>query len=309
MTEYIIKFEKRLESIFGEETDTFKSLLNETGAVISGSIIVQSILREEWKNSDIDIYIPATDEQSPHGNPTSKIDDWLLNKLGWKMSNYMAVNRYGDSMSRGQDITWIRNFNSNNLAIPCIQLIHTRLKSNELTEYINTNFDFVICKNVYSMINKKSALLSISDVAAIVKKQFSFEFAGNIFGSLERAKKYIDRGFKIKFDSLKVLDEILAFQESQKYLDDSKKKSNTYVRICKKDISRYNCRVFYIWMKNIENYDIPDSELITRGTAATLKTDFCHEHCFMSLLGFKHFHTQGKHLGHAACENLIVINK
>ena len=176
MTEYIIKFEKRLKSIFGEETDTLKSLLNETGAVVSGSIIVQSILGEEWKNSDIDIYIPSTGEQSPHGNPTSKIDEWLLNKLGWKMTNYMAVCRYGDTMSRGQDITWIRNFNSNNLAIPCVQLIHTRLKRDELTEYINTNFDFVICKNVYS-VNRKSGLLSISDVAAIVKKQFSFEFA------------------------------------------------------------------------------------------------------------------------------------
>ena len=120
----------------------------------------------------------------------------------------------------------------------------------------------------------------------------------------------MNRGFKITFDSLKVLDEILAFQESQKYLDDSKKKSNTYVRICKKDISQYNCRVFYIWMKNIEDYDITDSELIIQGTTATLKTkQFCDEHCFMSLLGFKHFHTQGKHLGHSACEELIVMNK
>lgn len=309
MTEYIIKFEKRLKSIFSEETDTFKSLLNETGAVVSGSIIVQAILGEEWKSSDIDIYIPATDEQSPHGNPTSKIDEWLLNKLGWKMSNYMAINLYGDTMSRGQDITWIRNFNSNNLAIPRVQLIHTRLKSNELTEYINTNFDFVICKNVYS-VNADSALLFINNVSAIVKKQFSFEFAGNIFGSLERAKKYIDRGFKITFDSLKILDEILAFQENQRYLDDSKKKSNIYVRICKKDISLYDCRVFYIWMKNIEDYDIRDSELIKQGTAETSKTKkFCDEHCFMSLLGFKHFHTQGKHHGHANCEDLIVMNK
>lgn len=49
--------EKRIQKVFGQHTNVFKNLLDTTGAVISGSFIIQAILDEKWENSDIDVFI------------------------------------------------------------------------------------------------------------------------------------------------------------------------------------------------------------------------------------------------------------
>jgi len=52
-----IKFEALLESLLGEQSNTFYELLQKDNASISGSCILQLLLDEQWNNTDIDIYI------------------------------------------------------------------------------------------------------------------------------------------------------------------------------------------------------------------------------------------------------------
>ena len=51
----ICTVEERMGKIFGDGITIFKNLLSSTHAVITGSFILQCILNEKWKNSDIDI--------------------------------------------------------------------------------------------------------------------------------------------------------------------------------------------------------------------------------------------------------------
>nr|QBK92349.1 MAG: hypothetical protein LCPAC304_06960 [Pithovirus LCPAC304] len=45
----------------GDKTETFVSLLHKSGAVLSGSFVLQTVLQETWdlKPSDIDIFVPV----------------------------------------------------------------------------------------------------------------------------------------------------------------------------------------------------------------------------------------------------------
>ena len=48
---------QQLYKIFGIKTEAFKTLLCKSGAVISGSFIIQCLLGEIWNNSDIDVFV------------------------------------------------------------------------------------------------------------------------------------------------------------------------------------------------------------------------------------------------------------
>lgn len=317
------KVESRLQSVFGAYTDAFKSLLNETGAVISGSFIVQAILNEDWENSDIDVYVPKSDELSPHANPSSKIDAWMHSN-GWPMNNYHATCRYGDTISRASTITFIRNFSVSlpTLATPShyaqeqtqrkysVQMIHTNLQRDEIDDYIKENFDFSICKNIYKISTDGIASLHVSANESILNKQFDFNYSGNIFGSIARLAKYQARGFTISFSRSQVLREIIAFQNEEQ-ASDKERKSSRFIIVAKADISAHNGKIFPIFYKNnIQNYRLSESELLQTATSAREQKS-CGKYgvCAITALGFTHFHTDGKHLGHGVCEDLIIVNE
>jgi hypothetical protein len=70
----------RLYEIFGNETQIFKQLLEETGGIISGSFVLQCILNEKWDNSDIDIYISLKDNDityTEYNNRKTEMDDFI----------------------------------------------------------------------------------------------------------------------------------------------------------------------------------------------------------------------------------------
>jgi hypothetical protein len=52
------KINNRLLSIFGNRLPALKKIMQKTGCVISGSFIIQCLLDETWKNTDIDFYVP-----------------------------------------------------------------------------------------------------------------------------------------------------------------------------------------------------------------------------------------------------------
>ncbi len=54
-------FQTTLRKYLGDKTETFVSLLHGSGAVLSGSFVLQTVLQETWdlKPSDIDIFVPV----------------------------------------------------------------------------------------------------------------------------------------------------------------------------------------------------------------------------------------------------------
>ena len=284
--------EKRIQKVFGEHTNAFKNLLNATGAVISGSFIIQAILDEKWENSDIDVFIPVRHLKSPHDNPTSEIEEWLLNDVKIPMMDYYAACRYGDNMVGGHHIQWIRNFKLNG---SIIQLVHVDVSADKIEQYILNSFDFSVCKNVYSV-----GKLVVTDINGILAKSFNFAYAGNIFGSLNRMKKYSERGFKIEFNKRKIISSIIKNQNDE---------SKYFLKRVTRDISQHDQQKYRIWTNNIKNYNVDEKKIladIVSNTKIRLLDD--NQKCNCPFKFLTHFHTNGKHLGHGACQDLVIFN-
>lgn len=298
----------RLTEIFGSELyQKFKQELENTGAICSGSFVAQVVLGENWK-SDIDFFVPATDLKSPHGNPTSKLDEFLLDN-GFEMANYQATARYGDNMSRGEVITWIRDFTIRNSAIPnstipmrgnagCkIQLIHTRLQRCAMAGYIIDNFDFSICKNVLQIVNGAEQVY-IYDMQGIIEKRFTFEWAGSIHASLQRKKRYEKRGFTVDIDSQKVVNALCAWVP-RNFTEEEFKRRYMNVRVTSEDITGVSGRIIRVDSSHDLDLILNNARHIT-GTLQTaannlaekssVKCSTIHPICLFNEFNVAHFH-------------------
>lgn len=208
----ILEIRKRLKEIFQDNLDEFLNLLQQTGAIISGSFILQCILNEYWE-SDIDIYFPIQDneiKETPSQNPTSEIDDFLY-KSRMQMTGYFAANRYGSDVDL--KIKWIRNYKKldedkfyksykhfsrseiekmgeNNKYT--FQTILVDINKSEMQNFIVNTFDFDICKNIFD-----GNTLYIHNIKDIVERKTQFKYSYRIQSSLLRCKKYEGRGFEI----------------------------------------------------------------------------------------------------------------
>lgn len=110
LTESLLnQINKRLYYIFGDNLSIFKEEMKNNNAVISGSFIIQCILGEYWKDSDIDIYIPRYYADNHNltisGNQTSSIDKFLLSFM--KVSDSKWLGRYRQGR---EEITQVRTF-------------------------------------------------------------------------------------------------------------------------------------------------------------------------------------------------------
>ena len=92
----IKEINSRLFEIFKNKLSDFKKSLVSTGAMISGSFILQCILNEKWRKYDIDIYLPIKNngtinynepspepfpEFRPMPYPTTDIDAFMISKM------------------------------------------------------------------------------------------------------------------------------------------------------------------------------------------------------------------------------------
>jgi hypothetical protein len=295
--------EKRIQEVFGQHTNAFKNLLERTGAVISGSFIIQAILDETWDKSDIDVFIPIRNMKSPSDNPSSEIEEWLLNDVKTPMKDYYAACRYGDNMAGGHHIQWIRNFKLNDSQI---QLVHVDVTADEITQYILNSFDFSICKNVYSVDKNVYSVdkLVVTDMDGILTKTFNFAYAGNIFGSIRRMQKYSERGFKIAFNKRKLITSIIKNQDDE---------SEYFLKRVTRDISQHDQQKYRIWPNNIKKYNVDEKKFLAdifsnRSTKMWVYDDDSTKKCNCPFSFLTHFHTQGKHLGSGACQDLVVFN-
>lgn len=161
--------------------------------IISGSFIIQSILKTYWAESDIDIYIPMKEnvmakiEES--GNMKTEMEDFLYSNMEFHGSTEWS--KY-QNVFEG-NIYFTRTYKKI-MAKYHVQVILVDTDVYGLHKFIKNNFDFDICKNAFW--NYDSAdNINIFVINDILDKQAKFAFGKNIVQSYNRCKKYINRGF------------------------------------------------------------------------------------------------------------------
>lgn len=182
---YVPSVETRLRSYLGDNTDGLKKALQKSGAVISGSFILQCILDEEWKKSDIDIYVPFS--------PNSI--DYLAEYMEFAGLKISGPTNLADYLDKSLCITEIRNFTiAGDDNEPIYQLIYVELKGRSMKELICNTFDFDVCKNIYA-VGAMGGSVYCYDVNSVLQKSCDFCHQGRVQSSINRYYKYVHRGF------------------------------------------------------------------------------------------------------------------
>lgn len=185
----------KLKIIFQDHYDNIIKLMQENNSIISGSFIIQCILDEEWV-SDIDIY----EQDTYYGTKCNVHNETILNEYlnkHYKSECFTTRSLY-DDISSNQikiHISEYNNHNKNKNKINKIQLIHLNVKEHDDVKiFIDTTFDFDICKNIFYFENNKPHLF-IKSLSDIINKQTDFKFKFGLFSSIARMIKYTKRGF------------------------------------------------------------------------------------------------------------------
>lgn len=211
MKKYIIdKINERLFEIFGDRLSDFKQCLKNTGAVISGSFLLQCVLNERWEGSDIDIYVPII------GNNISRIEGgYIKSALDDFMHYEMKLDGSHDNYAEeiNNNIKWVRNYRKhfNDQSSTTIQIIGLYIDKNiESLQYeIDQMFDFDLCKNIYYYNGRDNIILS--NLYDICNKMTHFKSSRLLRSSLERYHKYKRRGFTFKNKNTLCYDDIKSF--------------------------------------------------------------------------------------------------
>jgi hypothetical protein len=306
---YVDLIKKRLRSFFDNDIDylQFMAKLKASDGFISGSFIAQCILGERWKGSDIDIYIPLNtplnkNQRSLHGHPSSLLDEWLVDK--YDMHDYNDVMPYGGNMTGGTSIRYIRSYKSKSKSSEeIIQFIYLDAIPEEVPEFILKNFDFSICKNIYSPNND---ILCISDKLGILNKKFKFNNAGNIYSSINRMKKYRMRGFEVSQPS----DELLIWHIVKN--QSSSKATDFYIHLT--ELSDIDNMHFPKFPDEINTYDTIDNKLVEyqdkyNTNKKLYKFRNYEQSSVQGPFDIPFYLTDGKHRGHGACQPMLIILK
>ncbi len=297
----INRSDKIFRDIFNDRVDKFKYILEKTSAIISGSVVIQTILDEKWNDSDIDIYIPVGNMtyESPSENPSSLLEKWLY-KNKYKMDSYHAANRYGNNMTKGYQILFIRNYLINGYKL---QIINVNVSRENLEDFIISNYDFDICKNILRLKNGAYEL-KIKSLKSIINKNFNFSYKGNILSSLLRKVKYEKRGFKITI--VDTTEELLS-QISYKvegYSDHEY--GHGYIHYTCLDITKFNGCKIPNWPDNVDDYDNFNDKILKK-LLKKHRRDKCSNVCPFDVLGYIHCHLNGNHIAHGSCHDLVIL--
>lgn len=187
----------KLYELFGNQTIEFKKIIKELECVVTGSFILQSLLGVYWKETDVDIYIEVDKEDD---KSKTVLDYFLMDKIGYKIVK--TTSSYSESIA---GIHEVRTYDKKDSPYK-IQLIIVNIKDNiqnyveginDLHKYVNGNFDFDICKNIYSINKDNRESLSIFKINDILsrKTKFALNDRNRIGSSIVRCKKYQKRGF------------------------------------------------------------------------------------------------------------------
>ena len=228
----------RLLSLFKEDpvkVTQFKQMLESSDAFISGSILVQCILNENWENSDLDIFIPIQYLEIGSTNYSSPVDKWLK-------QNYDGV-RMIPPIRSSQYVTPRQTYNKHNIKHNIKQLVEFTKKDalkiqliyfevsdqtektpdNLAAEYIKV-FDFGLVQNSFTVRNSVECL-KISHLSEITSRTLVYcpYENPNMMAVKYRMEKYISRGFKVDQKTLDLFDKVSlehsAFYHTQVKID------------------------------------------------------------------------------------------
>ncbi len=129
LSHVVYRINLRLKSIFGDQYEAFKVALELSNAIISGSFILQCLLNEHWRYSDIDIFIHYD-------------GDCLETPIGKFLQQYQYMGYCNDYYTY-MDVT--QSFNYKVFHECDAQLINV----NEPVKTYITRFDFDILKNYF----------------------------------------------------------------------------------------------------------------------------------------------------------------
>lgn len=180
-----------IEVYFGRNTDMLLTVLQNTGAIISGSFVLQCYLNELWTNSDVDIFCPVQSKYELE-NTTIHIIFTQLFQAQFKVLS--QPNGYYKGMSN-------RVFSVYDYTLPNgqkIQVIYYKPRYAESPfRYICDQFDFDFCKGAMGISsNGQSWIKNYSDESIINRTTvYSVTSTHSAEGTLKRKDKYVARGF------------------------------------------------------------------------------------------------------------------
>jgi hypothetical protein len=229
-----------LQVAFGKNYDMLLSVLNATGAVISGSFPLQCYLNEVWAESDIDIFCPVeksviTDHAihiiftqifKANGIPLSDAQKATSYRLSVPESESIMNLKPVDIKTRYGNITEIFQVMDytlpNNKKVQVIYYDGANKLSATPYEYVCKHFDFDFVKNAFGVTNNISWIKNNDDNSVLNRMSiYRISPTASVENSNKRKIKYTARGFK--------------------FFCDGKEINNSETSDIKKDISDFTC--------------------------------------------------------------------
>jgi len=214
---------------FKEKYCLFRQAMISDKAVLSGSFIIQMILGERWKNSDIDIFTSVIDfkenrqisydntgykyytnmEVFLHRDGKLTMEDMMriMNDKGCDDEDRVYVDALGSKGSphHGGSLTAIAHIanyyidTKRDHIFRDFQIIEL-YRDTDVLGFIDSTFDFDICKNTFYY-DEQGMYLNIRNVNDIINRKAGFKPCANLESSLIRCRKYTARGFKFFDDT------------------------------------------------------------------------------------------------------------
>jgi hypothetical protein len=186
-------------SYFGERYQDFKKVMIKSETVISGSFILQMILGETWKDSDIDMYLlheKNKESQNAYGTWLTNLENFFYTDHNWDISVDRAHARYDGMFLDAKKTTRMESIREYDSKRPdsfrYFQVI--TLCAESVRTMIEKHYDFRICKNGFYY-DEEGCHIWITAIRDIVEKKTIFEAGWNHEYSMRRAEKYTKRGF------------------------------------------------------------------------------------------------------------------
>jgi hypothetical protein len=324
MSDPVQIIEKRLSAILGvSKCEKFKEYMEKSGFIISGSFVLQAILNVEWENSDIDVFCTGDSARgkTPGGYLSSMFEDFLFDeKLFGQCENYEHVvydDHYGDCFSNGNFIQHIRKYT---ISFQTFETIILDCDKENLKDYVCNNFDFDIVKNICYVKNNKF-VIDIMYPECIANKTFEFKYQKDVMKSIERADKYISRGFTITFNGKPynreaVINSLSASLDINKYIEnnfENMKPTRLYIYHTNKSLDNYNNRAYYTIkpfdeQRNKENFiDIMLDDISGVETKYNCKSGLkCKSNCSFKDKSHTHLIFDTGHFNFGAYTEIVV---
>jgi hypothetical protein len=173
-------------STIGIGGESLSSILKSTNSIMSGGFVLQAILGEEWKTSDIDIYCYESNVSL------------LLEKIGIseEPSLHPRYNNHYTELTVYNLMDRVINDEYSKIQIIVI-------KDTTLIEDFIRIFDFDVCRVMFN----GTTIRSLTPLHKIMDKEITFNpmyYAKFNYKHIERVLKYQERGFTIDFDPAKL---------------------------------------------------------------------------------------------------------